>query len=495
MQKALDVVTLDPLACYRALSARDARFDGVFFVGVTTTGVYCRPVCRARLPRPDRCRYFSSAPEAEGAGYRPCLRCHPERAPGHARVDAPVRVGRLAGERIAAGGLNGQTVEGLAASLHVGRRQLHRAVRLVYGVSPVQLAQTYRLLTAKRLLTETRLPITRVAFASGFSSIRRFNATFRERYGMSPSSIRRHRRGSASGAITLALDYRPPLDWPGLVAFLAARATPGVEAIDGNRYVRTVSVDGHRGWIAVEPGSDGTHSVLATVSPSLIPALMPLLAGLRHLFDLDADPGVVADHLSADPALRGDVRAAPGVRVPGTLDGFELAVRGILGQQVSVRAATTLAGRLAEAFGAAAPVATAHPRRLTRYPVTAARLAGVAPEALTGLGVTRPRALCVIHVAREVAEGRLRLEPDEDVERVVSGLEAIPGIGPWTAQYIAMRALHWPDAFPCNDLVLRRSAGCASPAALATAAESWRPWRAYAAMHLWRRAGTRSSDR
>lgn len=251
-------MTIDHDTCYRALSAHDARFDGVFFVGVTTTGIYCRPVCRARLPRADRCRFFASAAAAEAAGFRPCLRCRPEKAPGRAIADAPTRLARSAAAHIAAGALNDSSVDDLAAILHVGGRQLRRAVKREYGSSPVQLAQTHRLLLAKRLLTESNLSVTDVAFASGFSSLRRFNALFRERYGMSPREIRRVRRstnGSApstpeDGTFTLALDYRPPLDWGALLAFLEARAVPGVEAVENGRYSRTIVIGEHRGWVS-----------------------------------------------------------------------------------------------------------------------------------------------------------------------------------------------------------------------------------------------------
>lgn len=471
---------LDPDACYRALSARDRRFDGVFFVGVTTTGVYCRPVCRARLPAADRCRYYRSAAGAEVAGYRPCLRCHPERAPGSARIDAPDRMGRLAGERILAGAMNGRSVAELASALNVGSRQLHRAVRHVYGASPVQLAQTHRLLSAKRLLTETGIPMTRVAFASGFTSVRRFNSAFKERYRISPTALRTGRSPSDANGLSFALDYRPPLHWPQILDFLAARSVPGVEVVQATRYLRTVAMQESRGWVAVQPGSG--HTIAATISDSLEPAVVPLLASLRRCLDLDAEPSIIQDHLGGDPVIGGAVARRPGVRVPGAVDGFELAVRGILGQQVSLRAATTLATRLTRALGE--PARTDHPA-LTHYPISPERTATQKVADVTGLGIPRRKAECIIAVARAVAAERIHLGPGADPEETISRLEEIPGIGPWTAQYIAMRALHWPDAFPHHDLILRRSAGARSPHALRRQAESWRPWRSYAAIHLW----------
>ncbi|MBV9772913.1 MAG: helix-turn-helix domain-containing protein [Gemmatimonadetes bacterium] len=476
-------MSLDPDTCYRALSARDTRFDGVFFVGVTTTGVYCRPVCRARRPGADRCRYFTTPAAAEQEGFRPCLRCRPELAPGRAIVDATGRLAAAAAARIAAGALNGRGVDALAAELHVGERQLRRALAREFGVGPLELAQTHRLLLAKRLLTDSALPVTQVAFASGFRSIRRFNALFRERYRLNPTALRRTRAEAeaAEGTLALTLAYRPPLAWGALLAYLAGRATPGVEAVEGDRYLRTVALDGCRGWIAVEPAR-GADALRVRVSLGLAPVLMPLLARLKSLFDLDAEPEPIAAHLSADSALAPRVRREPGLRVPGCVDGFELAMRAVLGQQVSVRAATTLAGRIATAFGE--PLETGHPA-LTRSPVSAEHMAAVEPEELAALGLTRARAATVVALARAVAEDGVRLEPGADVERTMERLRAIPGIGEWTAQYVAMRALHWPDAFPHGDLGLRKAWGGASAARLRADAERWRPWRAYAALYLW----------
>jgi AraC family transcriptional regulator, regulatory protein of adaptative response / DNA-3-methyladenine glycosylase II len=476
-------MTLDQESCYRALSARDPRFDGLFFVGVTSTGIYCRPVCPARLPRRDRCHFYGSQAAAEQAGFRPCLRCRPELAPGRASVDSASRLAGAAAARIAAGALNQAGVEDLARELFVGARQLRRALRREYGVGPAELAQTNRLLLAKRLLGETELSMTEVAFASGFSSVRRFNGLFRERYGLAPGELRRSPGGGALHAtLSLTLPFRPPLDWEALLTFLAGRATPGVEVVEGGRYRRTLVLGGHRGHLAVGPDEGAKHALRVEVSHSLAPVLMPLLSRLRTLFDLDAEPDRIAGCLERDPVLGPRVRRHPGLRVPGAVDGFELAVRAVLGQQVSVQAATTLAGRLAHAFGE--PAETGHPG-LTRYPVAAERLAAAEPEQLLDLGVTRARAHCIIGLAAAAAAGELRLEPGADVDGTIETLQALPGIGPWTAQYIAMRALHWPDAFPHTDLMLKRAFGTSSAAELLQAAEAWRPWRAYAALHLW----------
>jgi AraC family transcriptional regulator, regulatory protein of adaptative response / DNA-3-methyladenine glycosylase II len=504
---------LDPDICDRALAARDARFDGVFFVAITTTGIYCRPVCPARVTHRERRRFFATAAGAERAGFRPCLRCRPELAPGLAAVDAVPRLAQAAALRIAAGALNERGVDDLAAELGVSARQLRRALVRELGVSPVELAQTHRLLLAKRLLTDTPLPIARVAFASGFGSVRRFNTLFRARYRLNPGALRprapggaraadrttiaRHApdgrtspgEGSHGAVVTLTLAYRPPLAWEALLAFLAARATPGVEAVEGEWYGRTLRVDGHAGVVFVDRaprrGARGTarpvDALRVRLSASLLPALMPLLARLRHLFDLDADPVAVEAHL-ARVGLAALVCRTPGLRVPGAVDGFDLALRAVLGQQVSVRAATTLAGRVAAAFGER--LDTGHPA-LTHLAATAERVADATVPQLAALGLTQARAHSILTLARAVAAGALRLGPGEDVAATTRRLTALPGIGEWTAQYVAMRALRWPDAFPAADLALRRAWNGASPAELARAATPWRPWRAYAAVHLW----------
>lgn len=473
-------------ARYRALKAHDRRFDGVFFVGVSSTGVYCRPVCRVRLPKREHCSFFDTAAAAEGAGYRPCLRCRPERAPGRSLTDATHRLATVAYERISAGALNAGPMTALASDLCVSERQLRRAVRQAFGVSPVQLAQTRRLLLAKQLLAETSLPITRIAFAAGFSSVSRFNTLFRSRYGLNPTALRRAGSDSApAGAILLRLEYRPPLDWSALLGFLAGRATPGVERVTGDTYARIITLDGATGLIDVRATPGDAPALELRVSDSLGPVLMPLLAAVRRLFDLDAEPEAIARVLSRDERLASWARARPGLRVPGAIDGFELAVRAVLGQQVSVRAATTVAGRLTAAFGEPAPPDALdvgkNGGRLDRLPVTADRLAALSPDEVAAVGMPRSRARTLVELARAAAGGTLDLRPGADPDATIGRLLELSGIGPWTAQYIAMRALHWPDAFPATDLVIRRVLGDDA----ARTSERWRPWRAYAAMHLW----------
>ena len=476
-------MTIDDDVCYRALLARDTRFDGVFFVGVKTTGIYCRPVCTAKTPGRDRCRFFPSAALAERAGFRPCLRCRPELAPGHAPVDSARTTARAAAARIEAGALgDGGNLEGLAASLGLGARQLRRLMRKELGVSPVELAQTNRLLLAKRLIAETQLPLVQVAFAAGFKSVRRFNALFRSHYRLTPSTLRRSSSTAvAADRLRLVLAYRPPLDWDAMLRFLAARAIPGVECVTGAAYQRTVGVGEHRGWLSVSPVAN--RNLLAVdLATELAPALPSILVRLRNLFDLDARPDVIAGQLALDPLLAPLVERQPGLRVPGAFDSFELAQRAILGQQVSVRGASTLAGRFAERFGEAIETPLAC---LNRIAPTAESLSAVRRTTLAGLGLPSARAESLRNLARVVAHREIDLEPGVDPTAVVARLVELPGIGRWTAEYIAMRALRWPDAFPVGDLGLVKASRLKSAKSLETAAERWRPWRAYAAMHLW----------
>ena len=468
--------------CYRALVARDTRFDGLFYVGVTTTGIYCRPICSARTPSPGRCRFFSNSALAEQEGFRPCLRCRPELAPGHAPVDAVPRMARAAARRIEAGALNdGRGLERLAQDLGTSTRQLRRAVCREFGVSPVELAQTQRLLLAKQLLTESSLPIIQVAFASGFESVRRFNALFRSHYRLTPTRMRRATTRRGGDCVRLTLAYRPPLAWPELLRFLQGRATQGVEHVDGDTYARTAVVGDHRGWLKVRPNA-GQNTLSIEVATSLVPALPEVLARVKSLFDLHARPDVIASHLADDSRLGRVAARCPGLRVPGAFDGLELVVRAILGQRVSVKAATSLAGRLVGRLGEPieTPVAALH--RLFPSP---ARLAAVDEAELKSLGISGSRAATIRAVAQAVLVGQIDLEPSPDPERVIAKLQELPGIGDWTAQYIAMRALRWPDAFPAGDLGLLKAMGEKSVQRLRDTSESWRPWRAYAAMYLW----------
>ncbi len=473
-------VNLDVDTCYRAVTARDRRFDGRFFVAVRTTGIYCRPVCPARTPARGRCRFFARAAEAEREGYRACLRCRPELAPGQGPVDAVPRLVAAALARIEAGCLNEGSVDDLAAGLGVTARHLRRALGSELGLSPVELAQSRRMALAKQLLQDTALPMAEVAFAAGFRSLRRFNALFLSRFGRPPSALRRSCAEPADGGLVLRLDYRPPLDWEALLAFLAARATAGVEEVAAGAYRRTVRLGARTGWVEVRP-LPGQTALGARVSLSLAGALMPLAARLRALFDLDALPHLVSAHLAGDPRLRAAVRQRPGLRVPGAFDGFEAAVRVVLGQQVSVAAATTVAGRLARALGEPCP--SPFPG-LDRLSPTPADVVAAGEARIARLGMPGARARTLLALAGATAGGSLRLERGAG-EAELERLRALPGVGDWTAQVIAMRALGDPDAFPAGDLAVRRAlrAGPAREAEERSAA--WRPWRAYAALHLW----------
>ncbi len=476
-------MTLDPDSCYRALQARDRRFDGKFFVGVASTRIYCRPVCTVRMPRRENCRFFASAAAAEVGGYRPCLRCRPELAPGNAGIDAAARLAQSAVNLIENGALDEGGIEHLAARIGVSGRHLRRVFEAEFGVAPIEYGQTQRLLLAKRLLTDTALPVTEVALASGFASVRRFNALFKDRYRMAPGRLRKSAAGAAApGPLAFQLSYRPPYDWDAMLAFLAARAIDGVEDVTPDTYRRTLAITQrgatHVGAIEVRRVAR-RHALAVSVSPSLARVVPAVLARVKHAFDLTCDPAVVA-------AALGDLAAdRPGLRVPGAFDGFELAVRAVVGQQITVRGARTLLGRLAAAFGATADPSAGGPARL--FP-DAGRIAACEPGELARLGITEARARTLIELARVLAAGELTLQPGGDVDATLRALVALPGIGPWTAQYIAMRALGWPDAFLESDLVVRKALGGISPARALARSEAWRPWRAYAVLHLWRTA-------
>jgi AraC family transcriptional regulator of adaptative response / DNA-3-methyladenine glycosylase II len=451
---------LDPDTCYAALKARDARFDGLFFVAVSTTGIYCRPVCPARTPGKDRCSFFGTAAEADRAGFRACFRCRPELAPGSANVDAVPRLVADAMARIDEGALNDGSVDDLAAELGVTARHLRRAFDDRLGISPIELAQSRRLALAKQLLHDTSLGLADVAFASGFSSVRRFNDAFRSRFGRPPGEVRRQ-HGAAEGALTLRLLARRPFDGARLLAFLRDRAIPGVERVEDDGYARIVRAGERWGVVRVRLLEDGLS---VDVDPALGRGLMRITARLRVLFDLDARPDAIAQALSSDPILGPLVAKRPGLRVPGAFDPFEAAARAILGQQVSVKAATTLAGRVAERFGAEVLPGW------RRFP-SAREIAAASVDELAAIGLPGARAATLRDVAAAFTTG-------------VPDLVGIRGVGDWTRQYVAMRARHDPDAFPAGDLGVKKALGLTEREALARS-EAWRPWRAYAVMHLW----------
>ena len=476
-------MNLDSASCYRALSTHDARFDGRFFVGVRTTRIYCRPVCTVRLPRRENCRFFRSAAAAEVEGFRPCLRCRPELAPGLASVDASARFAQAAVALIDDGVLEHGGVESVAARIGITSRHLRRVFDVEFGVSPIEYAQTQRLLLAKRLLTDTPLPVLDVALASGFGSLRRFNALIRERYRMPPSRLRRDAApASLPPSMRFELAYRPPYDWESMLAFLRARAIAGIESVDDSSYRRTLAIEQRNvrvvGWIAVAQTSR-RNTLCVHVSASLAAVVPAVLSRVRHAFDLGCDPEPIA------ACLGKLANGHHGLRVPGTFDGFELAVRAVLGQQVSVAGARTLLGRLVAVFGTTPTPGAAALKHA--FP-SAAMLAALEVDELRGIGLTAARARTLRDLAGAVARGEIELTVGADVERTRKALETIPGIGPWTSSYIAMRALGWPDAFPDNDLAVLRALGETRAARARERSEAWRPWRAYAVMHLWRNA-------
>jgi len=474
---------------YNALTARDPRFDGVFFVGVTSTGVYCRPICPVKTPKAANCRFFGTPQEAEQEGFRPCLRCRPELAPGNAPVDDAQRIAQLIVQRLEEGRLDENAgLEAIADQFELSSRQIRRIIQKELGVPPIQLLLTRRLLLAKQLLTETTLPITEVAFASGFSSVRRFNDAFNRRYGMAPTRLRRHatEEGAAvpeSQTLTLQLAYRPPYDWKGVLAFLEARALAGIEHVTDTAYARTVRIGKATGWIRVTQ-SKKKHVLLVEFTHSLTPVLPALLSRVRALFDLDVRPDVIAKRLGRDVRLAAAVKANPGLRVPGAFNGFEMGLRAILGQQVTVKAATTIACRFVAAFGEPIVTPFAELNRLSPAP---ARIAATSVDDIARLGIIAARARSVIALAKAQRSGELCLDgglhhnPDDSIRR----LAELPGIGPWTAQYIAMRALRWPDAFPKEDIAVRNNLGGVTAKEAEALSQSWRPWRSYAVMHVW----------
>ncbi len=469
----------------RARLSRDARFDGRFFIGVTSTGIYCRPICPAPAPKTKNVRYFPSAAAAAEAGFRPCLRCRPEASPGTPAwlgTSATVSRGlRLIGE----GALDEGSVESLAQRLGVTSRHLHRLFVKHLGAPPLAVAQTRRLHFAKKLIDETDLPMTQVALAAGFGSVRRFNGVVQKIYGRAPTQLRRNRRARADsdGVLTVTLSYRPPFAWPQLREFLASRAIAGVEEVTRSSYRRSIICAGQAGILAVSHAAHA-RALVVEVAPALAPYLMEISARVRALFDLEADPAAINAVLRGDPALARHVRSAPGLRVPGAWDRFELAVRAILGQQVTVAGATTLAARLVERCGETLSYAQGRITHLFPQPHA------VAAADLAGIGMPGARVRALQSFAQAVATGVIDLSAAPETVR--AQLAEVKGIGPWTIEYIAMRALREPDAFPAQDIVLRRACHPERELLrvpdLRAIAESWRPWRAYAVMQLWRGA-------
>ena len=476
-------------ACYRAFATRDLRFDGRVFGCVRTTGIYCRPVCPARTPKRENMTFRLSAAAAQEAGFRPCLRCRPETSPDMGSWNGTSNTVSRALALIEQGAMDAGDVDALAARLGVGERQLRRLFAQHLGASPVAVAQTRRVLLAKQLIHQTRLPMAEVAMASGFGSVRRFNETFQQLFARPPGALRRaggaEISGEDGGATTIQLPYRAPYDWAAMLDFWTLRAIPGVEAVKDGRYYRALIIEGVRGLVIVGPGS-GNNLALTLRFPQV--KIWPrVIARVRRVFDLAADPLQIGAHLSADPDLAPLIARRPGLRAPGAWDGFELAVRAVLGQQITVQAAVLLAGRIAvdhgEPIGDEALLALG----LTHYFPTPERLVDLDPETLP---MPRSRGRALASLARAAVADSNLFGMKLGLEEAITQLKALPGIGEWTAQYIAMRALREPDAFPAADIGLMRALETAdgvrpTAAELLARAEPWRPWRAYAASHLW----------
>jgi len=489
-------MNLDFQVCSRARQTRDARFDGKFFIGVLSTRIYCRPICPVRTLRESSVRYYPSAAAAAEAGYRPCLRCRPESSPGTpAWLGTSSTVSRAL-RLISEGGLEDDGVEVLSERLGVGSRHLRRLFLKHLGATPIAVAQTRRLHFAKKLIDETDLPMSQIALASGFGSVRRFNAGIRKVYHRTPTQIRRlayrtkaHRtkvrqpETQPENHYLFRLHFRPPFHWQAMLDFLAARATPGVELVEGGAYRRTISLQGlgsrsNHGYLEVSLAEEG-DALLLRIGFGDPQSLFFIVERVRAMFDLNADWAAIAQSLRSDPALAARVNDEPGIRVPGCWNGFELAVRAVLGQQITVKGATTLAGRMAASFGKPYN----GPSGLTHlFPTPEA----LAQAPLANIGLTGARVETIRALARAVSTGKINFNGGCDSETLLTRLREIPGIGHWTAQYVAMRALGEPDAFPSSDLGLLKALALETPRELEQRAEAWRPWRAYAAMYLWR---------
>lgn len=477
----------------RARLSRDARFDGQFFVGVKTTGIYCRPICPANSPKRENIDFYPTAAAAGEAGYRPCLRCRPECAPGTPAWHGTSTTVRRGLRLIAGGALDEGNVEDLADRLGVTGRHLRRLFNKHLGASPLAVAHTQRLHFAKRLIDQTDLPLAEIAVAAGYGSVRRFNDAFRNTYDRPPRELRRRGRQDQphvdSASLSVNLSYRKPFDWPHLLNFLRGRAIPGVEAVTDSCYRRTIDINGRAGIVEVCHDSSADNLVL-TVHGVQTTDLFFVVQKIREQFDLDAPIADIRRVLRRDRVLKDCLKARPGIRVPGAWSGFELTVRAILGQQVSVKAATTLSGRIVERYGEkldselAAKFDDFGLTHLFPIPATLMR------ARCNDMGIVGARVETIRRIARAADNGQLNFDAAQDPEAFVETLTSIKGIGDWTAQYVAMRALKHPDAFPTTDLGLLRAFDAPGrerirPAALAALAEEWRPWRAYAALLLW----------
>ncbi len=472
---------------YAAFKARDARFDGHFFVGVSSTKIYCRPVCKAKMPAEKNCTFYSSAAEAERDGYRPCLLCRPELAPGSSWTDAAAGLAGRAARLIEQNCGSGQNIGEFAKLLGCSERHLRRVFSAEYNVSPVRYLQTCRLLAAKNLLADTNMSVLDVAMTAGFGSLRRFNCLFGKEYGMPPTAVRKQRlKRTAKTGVELALGYRPPYNWDAIIKFFSERAVSGVEAVENGEYYRAVRLTASNGtcvsgWIKV--GNKPEKNILTVAASENLLHVMPqILARIKRLFDLYCDPEIISEKLIAMNKIRSGL-FSPGIRIPGSFDTFETSVRAILGQQISVKAAAAIAGKIVKALGT--PVDTGFEKINAVFPSPEKITEDGARERLQACGVTKARSETIYRLAEAVTAKKINLDYSADPEKEIGKLISIPGVGNWTAQYIALRVMGWPDAFPETDAGIKKALSPNTPDEILQIAGEWRPWRGYAAHSLW----------
>lgn len=469
---------------YRGLLAKDKRFDGVFYVGVTSTKIYCRPVCTAKTPKKTHCKFYKSAAEAESQGFRPCLKCRPELAPGMAPVDASKRLARCALSLIQEPeNDDNKSISTIAKALGISTRHLRRILQTEYGVSPIELAKTHRLLTAKRLLTETDIPLTEVAFASGFQSIRSFNHIFKKQYGLPPTQLRSQSSKKSVEEVKLKLTYRPPIAWQELLTYFKERAIVGVEMVENDQYIRTVKIGKFKGWLKVYKEKE---QIFLECAPELLPVLSIVVSKVNNLFDLDSHPQMIIDHLSADKKLSKLVKAKPGLRIPGSFDEFETCIRAIAGQLVSVKSASNITSKFVDVFGTEIKTPYSELNKISPTPDIVANLT---EDQIAEQSFTRIKAIALISLATQLKTGEISFKYASSPEEIFTQLSSIKGIGPWTANYLAMRVLRDPDAFPAEDLGIKKALKLEKKKDILKVAESWQPWRAYAAIYLWNSLG------
>ncbi len=477
----------------QAWLSKDARFDGKFFIGVKSTKIYCRPVCPVKLPSFKNVTFFKTAAQAGANGFRPCLRCRPETSPGTPVWSGTSTTVSRALRLIANGDLDETDLPTFATRLGITERHLCRLFGQHLGASPNAVAQTRRLHTAKRLIDETNLPMTQVALSSGYSSLRRFNDHIKQTYGTTPTRLRKNKSANdqpeSNGWYVFKLPYRPPYNWEYLLKFLKVRATPGVEKVEDGKYIRSIGTRKYPGIIQVSC-DQANHQLICQIQTSKPEELFLVIEKIKRIFDLGADPQIILNTLKKDKKLWPLVKKNQGLRVPGCWDGFEIAVRAIVGQQISVVGATTVMGKIVEKYGEK-PCPTfitgsGDISYLFPMPSILAKLD------IESLPMPKARAATIARVAQAIADGELELDDSQQPEQMLEQLLSIKGIGPWTAQYIAMRALTHPDALLEGDLVLEKKAAQLydkgdrmKTSALLKYAEKWRPWRAYAAMHIW----------